>query len=486
MLRPHAAGLCLALLGGVVGSAQQITPVQVLKIAAGPSGAESNGVFALTEERSVFSRTKDREVIVFFQWEDVPGPHKLVAQWRSSDGGTTASSAIDYNARDKRFGAYWRLPVTSDMPLGVWSVEATMDGRPAGRYTFEITDAVVKAAVSRRPLTPAELYERLNPLFVVVRRGTSDGKELEPAGGFLASPQTGHIHTIVAALDAADTLRAVAADGAAHPITHLLAWTRPEQWAIVRGQPRTGEPLGIAERGRVKVGSHCFSLEGTAAGTRVLIGGTLSGHATAGGRQVLLATFPGGAGMPGAPIVDEYGDLLGIIGAGLPGDQRPVDYIIETRGAMNGGAPIIPFVSIAADSAPAASEVAVLRASGELMPSLTGTIHIGLAGFTRAPVKRAETATPEFVKEFSIRDPIIGVYVTWIPSERIRGNAVLRLIDSENRIIATSQPRKVNFNKGDFSRTSWEMPMLTSAGDYRVDVSVDARTFWRGFFRVNP
>src|SRR5262245_2555280 len=93
--------VALALALNIVVPAQQIAPVNVLKISSGPSGNETNGVFALTDERSVFNRTTDREVIVFFQWDHLPGPHKLVAQWRSADGGVTGSSSIDYNATDK-------------------------------------------------------------------------------------------------------------------------------------------------------------------------------------------------------------------------------------------------------------------------------------------------------------------------------------------------------------------------------------------------
>jgi hypothetical protein len=85
--------------------AQQLAPVRVLSITAGPAGSENNGGFVLHEERSVFGRVTDREIIVVFQWEDVPGAHKLVAQWRSPDGAASVTSAIDYKAAEKRFGA---------------------------------------------------------------------------------------------------------------------------------------------------------------------------------------------------------------------------------------------------------------------------------------------------------------------------------------------------------------------------------------------
>ncbi len=485
MKRKPFRGLLVVLLLGAVPTAQQLAPVKVLKISAGPAGAESKGVFALTEERSVFSRATDREVLVFFQWEDVPGPHKLVAQWRSSDGGTTATSAIDYHASDKRFGAYWRVPVTADMPLGIWTIETTMDGRPAGRYTFEITGASVEAAVTRRPLTHDELYDRLNRLFVVLRRGTADGRELEPAGGFLPAPQTGRIYTVMPAIDASETLRAVTSDGTTQQITTLVAWNRRQQWAVVQGPPAAGEPLRAAAYEKAKIGSQCFSIEGTATGIRVLIGGTLSGQASTPGRQVLIVTFPRAFGMPGAPVVDEHGDLLGIVGTGLPGDPRPVDNVAEARGALN-GAPIIPFTATNASTAAQGSDLAALRAAGDLMPALAGANPISSGGFTRSSLKRGDATAAEMVKEFSLRDQTIGVLVTWSPSGRVRGNAVLRVIDAENKIVAMSQPRKVNFNKGDFARSSWDLPMLKVPGIYRVEVAVDALTFWRGFFQINP
>src|SRR3954463_9866278 len=98
-------------LGGRVSASAQ-TGFRVISISAGPSGAEANGTFALSEERSIFSREADREVYVLFRWEGAPGPHKLVAEWRSPDGSSSSSSAINYVATDKRFGAYWQLGVT--------------------------------------------------------------------------------------------------------------------------------------------------------------------------------------------------------------------------------------------------------------------------------------------------------------------------------------------------------------------------------------
>jgi hypothetical protein len=434
----------------------------------------------LTDERSVFNRTTDREVIVFFQWEHVPGPHKLVAQWRSADGGLTSSSTIDYNATDKRFGARWNIPVTGGMTLGRWTIEVTMDGRPAGQHTFEITDANI-AVVTRRPLTEDEHYARLNRLFVILRRSGPDGVELEPAAGFVPAPQTGHVFTILAALDAADAVRADTADGATRPMTHLVAADRRQQWAVLQGAPMSGEPLNIASREGIRVGTRCISIEGTTAGARVLIWGSIAGQAGAPGRQVLIASFGNAFGMPGAPVVDEYGNLLGIVGAGLPGDSRPVDDVLAARDGV-GGAPIIPLASMPIRTP--TRELASLRTSGELMPALAGGPRTAFGSFYQGTIRRRDS--PATTQVFSPADRSIRVVVDWSTSERLRGNAALQVIDAENNVIGASPPRKVNFNKGSTARSSWDVPIVKAPGLYRVDVTLDGRPYWRAFFRVNP
>jgi hypothetical protein len=475
----HAFAIALAMT--MVVSAQQIAPVHVLRISSGSTGSETSGVFTLTDERSVFNRTSDREVIILFQWDHVPGPHKLTAQWRSADGGVTGGSTIDYNATDKRFGARWNIPITSGMSLGVWTIEVTIDGQPAGRHTFEITDAKV-ATVTRRPLTHDEHYARLNRLFVLLRRSGPDGGELEPAAGFVPAPQTGNVYTILAALDAADSVRAVTPDGATRPMTHLIAGDRRQQWAVLQGAPTTGEPFGIASRDAIKVGTRCISIEGTAAGARVLIGGSITGQAGAPGNQVLIASFGAAFGMPGAPVVDEYGDLLGIVGVGLPGDSRPVDHVLAAREGV-GGAPILPLAPFRVPPAPG-RELATLRTSGELMPALAVAAQNVFGTFYQGTVRRGDSPSAGVV--FSLADPSMRVVVDWSPAERIRGNAVLQVIDADNNVIGVSPGRKVNINKGSTLRSSWDVPMVKAPGFYRVDVTVDGRPYWRGFFRVNP
>jgi hypothetical protein len=213
-----ALGMVLLATGGVQLAAQQpALPVQVLKVSSGPSGSEVNGNFVLTSERSVFNRNDDRQVIVLFQWDAVPGPHRLVAQWRSPDSATTSSSTVNYIAKGQRFGAYWSLPLSASMTLGTWSIEATVDGVPAGRLTFEVTDNRVSSPPGKSMLTQASLYERLNRAFVVLQRTSKVGRELSPTAGF--SPAPGLIYTAMSTLDGADEILMVSRDGATTPAT---------------------------------------------------------------------------------------------------------------------------------------------------------------------------------------------------------------------------------------------------------------------------
>jgi hypothetical protein len=186
-----AAGMSLAITGGLHQAGQQpAPPVHVLTISSGPSGSEINGNFVLASERSIFNRNDDREVLVLFQWDGVPGAHRLVAQWRSPDSAATSNSAIDYVARAPRFGAYWSLPLSPSMTLGTWSIEATVDGVPAGRLTFEVTDNRVSSSAVKPMLTPAQLYERLTRAFVPLRRSSKGRTRAQRSGGIQSGAGT--------------------------------------------------------------------------------------------------------------------------------------------------------------------------------------------------------------------------------------------------------------------------------------------------------
>ena len=476
--------VCLALaLHSIVFADAQPATLHVLKIAAGPAGTEEKGVFVLTEERSAFNRSDDREVIVYFQWEGVPGPHKMVGVWRSPDGGLSSSSTIDYVAKDRRFGAYWRLPISPSVPLGTWSIEATVDGQPGGRFTFEVTDTKAAAVATKRALTQAELYERLTRIFVFLHRATAVGRDLDSAAGFTGS--RGQIFTSMAAVDDVDHIRAILPGGTTHPVTALAGWHRIQGWAVLQGPGEgSGEPLPVAAPNATQVGDRCFSVEGTSAGARTLVDGSITGKGAAGSNAPLLATFVNGNGTPGAPVMNEYGELIGMVGGGTPGVTRLYD-LLRLRAQLK-GVPIVPLtlVRLRPDAPPAA--MADLRAKGELILALSGDQHVQAGGFARAIAKGATVAPSEQRDDFSVRDKGFVVFVSWYPQERVRGMMRLRMLDADNRVVLESKPKKTDLRKQNLSLSAWEVPMLATAGSYRAEVMLDDKPMWRGFVQITP
>jgi len=475
-----ALGIGLLVIGDsrLVGQ-QPAASIHVLKISSGPSGSEVNGTFVLTSERSVFNRNDDREVIVLFQWDGVPGTHRLVAQWRSPDSAVTSNSAIDYLARAQRFGAYWSLPLSASMPLGTWSIEATVDGLPAGRFTFEVTDNKVASSPAKPMLTQAALYERLNRVFVVLLRSSKAGRELSATSGF--SPAAGLIYTAMSTLDNADDIRVVSYDGSAKRVTTVVAWNRQQHWAVLSGAVDLDiQPIAAADATRV--GTRCFSLDSTLATGRVLSECSITGQNSQGTAPSLIATFATGSGVPGAPVINESGELIGLVGDLSRTGEAAIAY---SPGGSILGTPIIPISLINVDATATPVTLVDLRSRGVTVPGLGGDEHAMSGGFGRVDTK-GKLASTEHHDQLSIRERAFAVFVMWSPKERLRGVMVVRLFDADNRVVAESKPAKVDLRKNQTSTSSWTLPMLTDPGTYRADVLLDNTPMWRGFLRITP
>lgn len=462
---------------------QTQSPPHVLKISAGPSGAEAKGTFVLSEERSTFSRTTDREVIVVFQWEGVPGPHKLEARWRSPDGGFTSTSVIDYVASARRFGAYWSMAIAPTMQLGTWSIEATVDGQPSGRFSFEITDALVAAGVpSKRPWTQQELYEALRRSYVQLSRVTSDGREMEPVGGVLAQP--GQVLTGVQGIDAVGQLTAVFPDGRTAVVASVTALNRSAGWALLPSDPDAGA-AARAVSDPPKVGDRCYSMQASTGGSRVLLEGQITG--LAGGPATptsgWMASFFNGLGTSGAPVMNEYGELLGI----LSGPPRPeVQRLRDVASADFGNTPVLPLSAIPPPPYPAPASLDDLRARGQLLAPLHGDAHVLSGGFAPAIVRGPTVRPQDQREEFSVREKELVVFVTWAPRTPLKGQTSFHFFDAHNRVVASSKNAKVNLRKNDLVLSSAKVPVFQQPGTYRVEIHLDGKPAWRGYVRITP
>jgi len=482
------ASYAVSTVQSVPGQAQappQAATFRVVAIAGGPRGAESGGIYRLDEVRSTFSRQRDTQVIVYFRWEGPPGKHRLTARWRGPGGGLSTQSEFDYEAREREFGAYWTLPLSASTPVGSWSIEATVDGLPSGSFAFEVTDAEPPPAeVRRRPLEPAQIYERARQLYAVVQRSTPLVVSGDTVGGLVAG--NGIVATTFAAVDATDTLRVTLPDGSQQPAEALAAWNPRHGWALLKlpGAPPASSPIRAADM--PKVGDRCYSITGGAAGGRVLVDGMIVGASASASGPSVIVSFSSGMALPGSPVVNEYGDLVGIMGGG---SGQAVGSLVRQLAQANSGmgtlgGQVIPLSALPLETLAAPVSITELRTRGVLMPPVIGD-HVLSGGFARQIGTRPAVRPVDQRDEYSVREGgAIHVFVTWDPKVRLKGSVVLRLFNDENRSLVESKPKKSDLKPGEMIFTHWQLPLPSSPGVYRVDITIDAATCWRGFFRV--
>ena len=459
-------------------------PLTVLRIAAGPEGEVRNGAYVLYEERTRFDPATDKQVVVSFLWQGQPGLHRMVAQWKSPDGASSSPPPIQYESKDRRFGAFWSLNLTPSSAAGTYSIEVTVDGEPGGRFSFDVAPGTAGGANAprvKRPLSQAELFARAHTSFVLLERATADGQRLESAAAFAAG--RGRLFTSVAAVDGADVITAVLPDGARQPVTAVLGANRMQDWVVLAGGPAAEVAQPVAAETSTQVGDRLVSLEGASAESRVLVDAAISGRATAPGMGTrLLITLGSGAAPPGEPVFNEFGELVGIVGGSLVPGASDLSDLMRFRAELKG----VPVVPIALIRAPLDAPVSLAdaRARGDFLGGVQGGQHLMTGGFARGITTAGAIAPTDQRREFSVRDKGMVVFVTWSPQAKLKGALTMKLYDDGNRVMAESKPGKLSLRPGDMRVSSWPLPAFPRPGVFRADVSVEGVPIWRGFVRL--
>ena len=450
--------------------------LRLISAAVGPGGTVSDGKFVLSEERAAFSRVDDRELVATFQWEGTPGVHRMVATRRGPDGTVSSSAPIEYAAKDRRFGAYWRFSLSPTMAVGSWSVDVTVDGQPGGRLGFEVKGEPVPAVATKRVLTQPQLFDALNGMHVILQRSTSAGRILDPAAALVGA--NGRLHTVASAIDETDRIKGYPAQGEAQPVTTVLAWSRSGRWAVLAsGVAAPAAEVSVANHADVRIGDRCYALDGSPTGARVLLEGAISGR-TAGERPRWIVGFQNGLPRPGSPVVNDSGEVLGLI-------DSPTRMLESLRAHDDlKGQPVLPYAEIKVDGGGSGASLDDLRARGELMPPVLGEAHVVSGGFAATINTRPIVAPSDQRTEFTTAEKSFTVFLTWSPQERLRGMMAMKLFTVENRPLSQSKPKKTDLRKQELVLVSWQIPMLQTPGVYRADVTIDDRVMWRGFVRI--
>ncbi len=462
---------------------------------SGTKGSRQGGNFIMEDPRTIFYVPDDRQVIGYFEWEGPLGPHHFEGLWKNPEGKVAVISEFQYDATQKRFAGYWTLLLSENMPTGVWTLEARIDGEVAGTHTFQIVarSRPPDAAPAARLLTPSEIYQRALAATIFIEKLGPGGELLATGSGFVLGKKT--VITAFQTIDGASNLRLVFPSGRSVETREVVAWNRWQDWAVLRVEAEGVPQLERAKPDSWAVGDRCFFLELASEGNRVIADLNITGKNTfsRAGERLNLSFAPSQQAV-GSPLLTEFGQVIGVIGGSLVPGASSLEAlrftlstpIRGTTGLIRGGlaVPIALIPSQAEDGQP--TSLGELAVKGQFLPPLTANKHVGYGTLARGLERKGNPPWPvNSGDEFSRRDVNISAFVMWEPKEKHKGLGYIRVYDLDNRLLGEGKAMKINFHPGTPYICSWELGVAGLApGIYRVDILLDSNPAWRMFFRI--
>ncbi len=461
------------------------SPFRLLKSVSGSRGEIKGGRYVVLDPRTSFRVPEDSTIVVYFEWLGPAGKHQLAGTWRGP-ANTSTTSAFEYVAKDSSFSAYWELTLPPTAPRGAWRLEATIDGYPAGAHTFEVggPDAPAPAATPVRvPLTRQEVFARALGASVIVEALDTNGTRLAIGPGFPVDAR--RIATAFGRINNASRLRVRAGTGPAVETDQVIAWNRRQGWVLVgvEGLELQVPPTSAVE---VRPGDPCFSVGTSPEGALAVASCEIVGASTIepAGARLNLSFFSGG-GTAGAALLNEFGEVVGMLSDNESADSSSLTQIRLRQLSDIPTATAVPVGTLSTAATPVPATLAALAARGFFVPPVTHQRQVLSGGFATAILARGASTQPLDQKvEFTRADKTITTFVTWNPAERFKGVTTMRLFDADNRSLGETKPAKLSLRPGDLLLSHWSMTP-PPPGVYRADVMLDGHIAWRGYFRVN-
>jgi len=482
-------------LGQTVGGAQGSEPrFHVVRSVSGSKGSQQGNRYVIDDPRSTFYMPQDKTVIVYFEWDGPIGKHHLEGYWKNSEGKTVVISDFNFESREKRFGGYWSLNLTDGTAPGVWSLEARVDGEVTGTHSFQIVAAEKPAGATPaepQPLPPAQIYERALAATVTLDKLSASGERVSRGSGFLIGNQV--VLTAFEVIDGATSIGVLLPGGQHVQVNELVRWNRWQDWALFKIPIPDAAKLNLAQSKPAPVGDRCLYLNLSGDGSRNIVDTNITGvntYPNAG--QRLTFPYPSGSETVGSPLLNEYGDVIGIIaGDTTPGASSIAggrfNYfagIQRSGGVSNTLAVPVSFVSDISTPSKTVAFADLLR-NGEFTPPLVAQNFVGQGMLALRLDNRAGVSPlPQDEKyEFTRKDQQFIVFMMWTPKEKRNTTTVIHLYDRNNNLLLEGKPSKLNLRPGEVTYTSWQIGLgKFSTGTYRIDVMLGDQPAWRSFF----
>lgn len=466
--------------GGVPASGPR---VKMVRSVAGTKGDSRGGSFVMADPRSTFFVPDDRQVIVYFEWEAPRGTHHCEGTLHGPNGQLAVMSSFDYPATQARFGGFWTIPLLENTTAGVWTFESRVDGESAGTLSFEIATGKSPEGSARKELplpTAAEIYARAVTASAFIEKLDDKGRRLDSASGFFL--ENGVLVTAFRAIDGAHALRIRLSDGSQLQSVGVRAWNRRQDWALLNAAQGKNAKLNKADTKSVTVGDHCYWLVTKPDGARVISDGQVVGketHEGWGDRLSISGGFDSTA--VGGPVLDERGDVLGLLGGALP---EPRAYAAGATFTVTGS--VVPIDLVTTNSPTTPTPLQTLWATNQFTTPVTAEHDVSFGMITQGKPPKGKVPFPKEMKvDFSPRDEFATVVVAFQGIGPLKDTVQLQIYDVDNHPISRSDSIKINLRSGETQERSWTFPLSIHPGIYRADVSVGQEVAWRQYFRIN-
>jgi hypothetical protein len=457
---------------------------RLVRSTSGTRGVPQGTRYVIEDPRTVFSPDKDRQVVVYFEWEARPGAHHCEARWKDPTGKVVLASPIDYQATVRRFGIYWSMALPETAARGLWAVETIVDGQPAGTHAFEVGTGAAAAAAPVRPiLSSAEIYKRALSAMATIEALGSAGEIL--AQGPALAFDGDHVIVGFSVIESASTLRVRTPAGRLLETQEVAGWNRRLGWAIV---PAPSHGLTVLPRSNdsVTIGDGVLVVHTGEDGSRVITEAAIVGQEQGASARLRLS----GPVATGSPLLDQRGDLVGLA---FGGSEESLGPAMMLTGYGSYGTTRIPSGSlmVPAPRLPAAAAAPITLADlarrGEFMAPLSvGRRHV-ISGVFAGRVERGGVVPIPLDQRsvFSRKEGQASVFVQWDPKEKKDALSWFEVYDADYKRIGRGDGTKVKMRPGTLFFTTWTLNIAAlPPAVYRLDLLLDDAPVWRGYLRV--
>lgn len=465
---------------------------RLVRSVSGTKSLQQGSSYVIEDPRSLFYLPEDKQILVHFTWEGPIGSHNFEGWWKNPEGKVVVTSNFSFPSDQPRFGSYFSMTTNDNFATGIWSLEVRIDGEPAGAHSFQIVSGSRPAGlITRRILTRPEVYQRISAATVSVENlNRLDERQKLASGFFIAKDQ---LLTSFEVIDSASRVRVTLPDGNRVDANTVLAFDRKKDWAILKLDGLNTLPLPRSTD-EASIGDRIFSINVPTEANRVLQETTIVGKQNTqfGGERLIVADSVGRRAI-GAPVLNEYGEVLGVISAGvIPGsaflEGAVYPSTLSGMGNSLSGALAIPITLVAqpVEESPGLT-IQQLTTQNHFSPQLLGQKNVMGGVLARGVQKKSDMPLAiDERSEFSKRDTEAALIVNWYPKEKRKGIPALRLYDLDNRLLAESKLKKsISLSPNKFLYTTWQFNIAGMApGFYRIDVLLDSDAVWRTFFRI--